>query len=368
MLSLILSLAVSQTWQWANDPKYYSGPVIDYCRNGSDCKLRYVTALRFVSTSTDSVSIVIPTASYINFYGAASGTVGITGTAGGIGVQGTTLYSSNSGGYIRMYSTTVETNFSTPTTAGNSFAVDNVGNKLYWSNSLSWREIGFDYNPVTQQRTYTFDWSDGTPVWITGNPQTSVFGPVARTVTCVGGSEASANQTYETVRTVPARVFTTGAVINNRCSEDFALTQRPYTVILGMEGIAGVNTTATVRWIYGFQQTAIIRAPTDAPINSGAWFRYSTSAGDTNYMACSSDGVTNSCTSTGVAANTALHEFRIDMRETGVFTYWIDGYARVRKTTNLPSAGTDLAFGIGTETLAASAVAANRPRFSLWYR
>jgi hypothetical protein len=88
-------------------------------------------------------------------------------------------------------------------------------------------------------------------------------------------------------------------------------------------------------------------------------FRSSTAAGDTNLQICSKDGATQSCTDTTASLSTGTaspQTLCIDCRESGACTAWVDGAAKVRKTSNLPTLTTKLAPFFTVETLAASAL------------
>jgi hypothetical protein len=68
-----------------------------------------------------------------------------------------------------------------------------------------------------------------------------------------------------------------------------------------------------------------------------AAFRYYTSAGDTNWMACVKDGTTLQAADTGVAVATdTAHTFLIKMRSASV-EFWIDGTLVHTHTSNLPT-------------------------------
>lgn len=90
-----------------------------------------------------------------------------------------------------------------------------------------------------------------------------------------------------------------------------------------------------------------------------AAFRYSTGAGDTNWMACTSDGTTASCTSTGVAVVlSTAYTLEVDCATATTCNFYVNGALtpQVAKTTNVPNASnTDLGWQVAVTTLSAGA-------------
>lgn len=84
-------------------------------------------------------------------------------------------------------------------------------------------------------------------------------------------------------------------------------------------------------------------------------FRFSTSAGDTNFMRAYGTGGAGNFASTGVLADTLLHTFEVRMKANGRLDYFIDG-SRVATNVN-HTAATNVAMhlGAGHTTLVASA-------------
>ena len=407
MLSIALALIVSQNpWQWANDPKYYLGPVIDYCRSGSNCGFRTLTVgaganTVFLGLTTDNGgttlpgfkydigttrlgifnannstsftlnlgtglsvatgSIQIPTASYIYFYGGVG--AGITGTAEGIGVVGTTLYSNNTSGLIRMYSTTNSDGFPTPATAGRSFAVGTSAGELQYSNGDSYKKLQSGNHPLLDRMTYVKGWKDATPQFEGDGMINESFTAPTLADACIGGTVANVasmplpDNLLGTGRIGFGKQFTTSAVLNAICNDSTtAFTKwnnsQPHECFYWRSDTVITNTRAVV----GMGVITLFTAPSDTPTTEGAWFRYSTVAGDTNWMACNSNGVSAAnCISTGVAmASNTTYLMCIDGTLNSVVTFNINGRTRARKTSNIPST-TAIGEGAAIQATTASA-------------
>lgn len=122
---------------------------------------------------------------------------------------------------------------------------------------------------------------------------------------------------------------------------------------------SGIDDTTTVRAWFGFTDRAIAtQLGSDDPASGNfAMFRYSTAAGDTNWMCAVKDGSSISATSSGVAIDTSNHFFEIQEDVTSVnYKFYIDNALVCTKASNLPSASTNLRWLTGIQTLAASAV------------
>jgi hypothetical protein len=100
-------------------------------------------------------------------------------------------------------------------------------------------------------------------------------------------------------------------------------------------------TTATRCWVAAISdQVYTTLAASDTPAGNNAAFRFSSVAGDTNYMAVLCKAGTCAATSTGIAAAAATwHHFEIDLADgTGTATFLIDGVATNTLTTDYPNA------------------------------
>lgn len=78
----------------------------------------------------------------------------------------------------------------------------------------------------------------------------------------------------------------------------------------------------------------------DDPVISGAWFRYSTAAPDTNWQCITNDGASGgTITDSGIAAGTTNHEFAIVENPSVDWKFYIDGALVCTNSTNQPAAG-----------------------------
>lgn len=83
---------------------------------------------------------------------------------------------------------------------------------------------------------------------------------------------------------------------------------------------------------------------TDTP-TQGCWFRYSTSASDTDWMCVTANGSTQTIIDSGVPADTNFHTFQIDYTNPGTSCkFYIDGTLVGTSTTHLPTAGTEVGY------------------------
>lgn len=382
MLSIALALLVSQNpWQWANDPKYYSGPVIDYCRNGGDCRVRDLTASRNITGVTLTLTgngVGTTVASIPNFtYFIVGSTCYYYANGAGFTIAPSACSFTSPGFYAATAATILDDNayfgmdgYATgptgfPLPSGvRAFAADQITGEFFHSGATgigasgAWKRVQTG-SPVDNGMTYCYGWNDATPGFqLGGNPGADTsFTAVTPTETCTSGTlaNAMANQTLPT-KTMRVRNYTTQAAINAQCNRVFTHWSSWQDSLPIINFSMGINATTSIRARIGWAKNTVFTTSSDAPADVGAWFRYSTVAGDTNYMACTGDGTTTSCTSTGVAADTAVHSFEIDMSEsTAAITFWVDKRARVRKTTNLPSIGATLSWGHDVTAIVATA-------------
>lgn len=380
MLSIALALIVSQNpWQWANDPKYYSGPVIDYCRNGSKCTLSSL----IVNTSTTPGAQISPVqiissastkamqcfqnttnalslsrnAQFFDF--AVSSTCASAFYAYPLQIDTTSLRVITGASHVLQmdgYATASLFPAASTTTLASEYTTD----KIYQSDTSQWLPLGSAKHPVLEKSTIVYGWKALNPGY-EGEPlYDESFTGVTQTEFCAAGTLAN-------VITMPVgfgteqgygRSFTTQAAALASCG-DYSSTaftdasnSRPILTLRLKSDAANITST---RMLVGFGPSSIFTGPTDTPASEGAWFRYSTSAGDTNLMGCTSNGAAATCTSTGVAyaANTT-YLLRVDLSENGAATFWVNGLARLRRTTNLPST-TNFGQGVVVYAIAASA-------------
>lgn len=380
MFAILVAMALSQNpWQWANDPTYYAGPVIDYCRNGASCNLSgiivrapatpaTVAPVQIISPVNTKYALCMqnPTSAVSFSRNAQYFDIGVSSTcqsaffAYPIQIDTTSLrVITGSNTTLLMDGFSSEATFPNPNT-GKGFTAASSSKKLYISDTNQWKAIGTGKHPVQDKSTYVYGWKAANP-----NYEGDTF--VDETFTGVTQTEACAAGTIANVVTMPVgfgtevgfgRSFTTQAAINATCgdSSSSAFTKvsnsRPIEVFRIKSDAANVSST---RMIAGLGVASIFTAPSDTPASEGAWFRYSTVAGDSNLMACSSNGAAATCTSTGVAYTTGTtYLLMIDASENGAVTFWINGLPRVRQTTNLPDS---TAIGQGVVIQATTAAA-----------
>jgi len=98
---------------------------------------------------------------------------------------------------------------------------------------------------------------------------------------------------------------------------------------------AAASDIASIRIMLGFGN--VLSSATDSQTIDAAYFRYSTSAGDTNWMAATSDG-TQAETDTGVAVvEDTRYIFQIKIVDTSTYEFYIDGDLVATRTTNVPT-------------------------------
>lgn len=131
--------------------------------------------------------------------------------------------------------------------------------------------------------------------------------------------------------------FTVGVVSTGQ--DVVTLSEQPKMEVL----IRTAASIAVLRLGVGFESNDTSDlAAADTVGNAAIWFRYSTSASDTTWKACSNDGSTASCTDSGVsvAANT-VYRLKIDCA--GYPTscaFYVNDTLKVTKSTNLPASTT----------------------------
>lgn len=236
--------------------------------------------------------------------------------------------------------------------------------RTYASNGSRWTEVGGGQHPTMQGVSFTAA-SDRTaganpPYWVTG-PRA---GGALVTFTSAGlasGSTGSCTAIGQCSST-PITVLTTTAVAGNQAHLSgaaawFGPVSRFSTRVAPNPTSA---TSTSTRVFVGLSSALPLTAGSATPTAHAAVFRWDTSAGDTTWQACTGAGVAITCTDTGVAISTSTdltHVLEIDCRpQSGFFpsscTFWVDGRARVTRTTNLPAAAVGPTFSVETLTAA----------------
>jgi hypothetical protein len=108
------------------------------------------------------------------------------------------------------------------------------------------------------------------------------------------------------------------------------------------DALSSIDSNTSVRWSYGTtDQTMATMGASDAPAGNWYQFRFSTNAGDTNWMCGSSKAGTSTFANSGVAADTNFHFFAIRVDDSvPSITYYIDTVqvCQITNTTFIPTA------------------------------
>jgi len=172
-----------------------------------------------------------------------------------------------------------------------------------------------------------------------------------------GNGNASGNGTI--INGLTLAPWTTGSSSGNEAGNYLQTGGGSYPTVLSLQPIAQVpvalSSTSNVRCWVGFDDVAD-PGGTDTPTNM-VKFRFSTSAGDTHWMAYVDNGGTHTVVDTGVApaANT-VQTLKIDCTNPASLQFSIDGVSVATVTTNIPSTTLNMTLGLGITTLTSSSV------------
>lgn len=358
-LALVLAVALS------------SGQVAGVCAAGRVCNatayrstsnLSAPTAQFCESNNTNAFSLV-RSANTASFQWSATCSSG--GTAFPLSFNATSgVVDIGSSTALTFTGYSLPTSLPAPTFRG--LAYDFTTFRLWKADSAVWTDVGTGQHDVFDGRSFTIAFAPATGAfaWKTA-PRIGSTDLTVITETCAttaGEAQLSNAAGAFGTFTRTGRSCATSAVLNNVAS--VATPNVTGTVTAGsnnrfrMCAYYQISSVGNVRTVFGQLPAANFAAPTDTPTAMGAWFRFSTSAGDTNWMLCTSDSASAAtCTSTGVAATAGSAVLLcVDKREQSAVTGWVNGQARVRVTTNLPLTGTGAAFGFATQTLSAAVV------------
>lgn len=327
--------------------------VIGACGPGKNCRARTFTA---TSPSNGTIALQVPNLDFV-YWGASCGIrangSNLTASSacnfsfgnGQQGLAGGGLYFAN------VASMTTATTPSTLIGAATLLGETNTGN-LYLSDGVDWLEVG-DNHKGARWRTYVIE-SDRTaganaPVWNPG-PRAGGATPAftsAGTLSNRTGPYSEALTNYQTT-----------AVSGNQAHHSSTAFHAPGSYVSFR---VGVPTLTSVRNFFGMSNTLPLTAGSSTPTAHAAVFRFDTSAGDTAWQACTGAGVAITCTTTGVTVTSTPDldtTLEIDCREASALgiptacTFWVNGIARVRVTTNMPAAS--VGNTASTETLTAA--------------
>jgi hypothetical protein len=101
-----------------------------------------------------------------------------------------------------------------------------------------------------------------------------------------------------------------------------------------------LSTTSNIRAWVGMANA--LPGSSDSPANGAVSFRYSTVAGDSAWQWCYANGVSTTCATTSVTPSSGTGTYDtlcIDCREglSTACTWWVNGVARARQTSGLPT-------------------------------
>jgi hypothetical protein len=336
-----------------------SAQVVNICGAGKNCRMRTATI-----TGTQGTVLTIP--SLTSFGVGACGMsangsnllVGV-GTCNLVGPGGSQLLL---GGGVFLANAALTTSFTTASAFVGSATLmaETTANRLYRADGARWNRVAAGTHPIYDAPTYTVDVGQGanTPEWQYA-PKNAAGSAVTIVEGCTGGTLAAGSRISRfNGRSSSSRNRTTSAVANATCGWVTSLVGKASNLRPNMSGVlTAPGALTSVRQIWGFGPDALFSAPADTPTVEGAWFRFSSAAGDTALMACTSNGVSAAtCTSTGVtvSAGQALDVEIDDYTESAAITFWVNGNARVRVTSNLPAGTADVEFGSFVQTLSAA--------------
>lgn len=230
------------------------------------------------------------------------------------------------------------------TTYSPALIVDSNTGRPYWldvvqpSNQRSAVDLGGFPHPVLQQRTYALDMGYESAVTPTFYPVAPRLGASAATATPTDAAAASTNVIGTTPNQYDARTSNTTAAAGSISSlVTTAFIRRASASPRWCQKVS-MSTTANIRVWLGV--ASALPGSNDNPANSGQSFRYSTTAGDTKWMACYANGVGSTCVDTAKAPSSGTSAYDtlcIDCREGGTTrcTWWVNGVATNTITTGL---------------------------------
>lgn len=247
------------------------------------------------------------------------------------------------GGGLYFTTQTLVTSFTNPTTltGAATLMADTTTARLWRSNGATYTEVGGGPHPVMEGNAYVYKSDLGTSGAPTWNFPPRVNG--ADVAFATAGTQTVANS---------QTTYTTTAIAGNQAHHS---TGAFHGRGVRWAGRVFINPAVTTqRAFFGFSDTRPLTAGSDTPTASAAVFRYVTAL-SANWFACTASAAALDCVDTGVAVQNADVTLQVDCREVVACTFWIDGRAYVRKTTNLPGGGVTYGSTISTETRDANA-------------
>lgn len=344
------------------------------CVNGRDCKARTYTA---TTRSNGTIAVQVPNLDFV-YLGAScalrSNGSNLSLTGCNWSWSGGTQVLLSGGLYLTNFA--LPASFTAPSANPNAVTVvsETTMARAYMADGNTWTEIGGGRHPVLNARLYQIDMSSaGAFAWHVAPRIGGTAMSVTETCNAVVDNAQLSNAVGESgTFTRTGRSCATSAVSSNVASVSGGANSSSgfgagSNNRFRMCGRAQLDALTSVRFLWGQMPTAVLAAPTDTPTAMGAWFRFSSAAGDTNWMICTSDSASPAtCTSTGVAAVAGTAALLcIDKRESGAVTAWVNGAAPTRQTSNIPASGAGATVGFTTMTLSAAVRTATSSNISL---
>lgn len=236
---------------------------------------------------------------------------------------------------------------------------DSVQEPFYGTDVRKYNPVGQGREWVVEKRVQVADLGFENTNCPLANPGLKSTGAAGVTYSCTDAAAAGQNtQSGESFRILNTTAAASSISIINTSAN---VTKRELGPRYLQRASVPTGSSTNVRhWIALVPQATSLTG-VDTGAISIAGFRYSTVAGDTAWQACTGDGTTTTCTSTGVAMTVDTnHLFEVDCREQTNCVFFINGSLVVRKTSNLPGATTQLAPRASVEATSAAARA-------LWY-
>lgn len=225
-----------------------------------------------------------------------------------------------------------------------SLQFDTNSGRAYWQDVAPTavfpaRDFGAGPHPVLERRAYVIDpgyESTATPTWLYAAPRVAA-GTASLTVVDAAAAGAAS------MGSSPGRVsFRSSVTLASAGSTSSLISSLAFVRDLGYAPRwcqkVGQFSAGTLRVFVGL--TSALPGSAALPATHNVSFRFSSGDGDTKWQACYGAGSTT-CVDTGVTPVSAPGSYDllcIDCREgTAACTFWVNGVARLRQTTGLPT-------------------------------
>lgn len=322
-----------------------TGQVAQVCGPGKNCRATNFTA---TTTNAGATALSIPTISGVSPF-IYLGVCPIRTVSGSLQVGNDAACPTIFTGATSM--STAGINLGTASTsftlavpsAIRGLAADTTSNRLWRSDTLQWRDVQSGPHPVLDSALYWYSsdlGTSGAQTWRSGAPRLN-GADVGFTTVAASTSVLNGLTDYQT-----------SAVIGNQAHHSTAAFVR--RAGLPRWSWRGFIVPGTQRTFAGLSSALPVAAGSSTPTTTGVLFRVLNNG---NFFACSANAAALTCTDTGVVG-TSFSERRleIDCRETSACTFWVDGRALVRLTTNLPATTVAMGSTVSIETTIAAAI------------